>query len=245
MAEDDDRDVVNQQLHERIFSDVPFESPLDLPGAGEQDKFRDIFEQMQSTNAGAFAPDRGAGMVPGMPPGKQPLVLSPLEQAKANALRDLLLKMIRSTNITAAQPAHNKPMLWSEVVDLSAVYTLPAAAGAYTTVVTYTVPNGRWMRINGYGVDVSGGFTYDGSILWNIQVNGLQVNTLGDWGVHRGTIAIPRQTYIIVKENQRIDFQVKRATAAGGTNDVTMMLKGYMWLLRKTYDGTKASITAY
>lgn len=235
MAEEG-RDIVDQEMHERIFAEVPFESPLSLPGANGQDQFRDIYEGIPSGDAGAFAPP---------PSPNRPLVLSPTEQAKANYLRDLLLKMIRSTNITAALPAHSKPMLYSEPVDLSANYTLPAAAGDYVTVLSYKVPSGRWARFDGYGVEVDGGFTYDGSILWNIQVNGLSVNTLRDWGQQRGTIAIPRKTFILVKEDQLIEFQVKRASAALDVNVVTMALKGWTWILRKTYDGTKASITAY
>ncbi len=233
---DDDRDILDQEMNDRLFG-APFESPLSLPGANGQDQFRDIYEGMPNTDAGAFAPP---------PSPNRPLVLSPTEQAKANYLRDLLLKMIRSTNITAALPAHSKPMLYSEPVDLSANYTLAAAVSAdYVTVLSYKVPSGRWARFDGYGVDVDGGFTYDGSILWNIRVNGLSVNTLRDWGQQRGTISIPRKTFIIVKEDQTIDFQVMRAAAAGGDNEVTMALKGWTWITRRTYDGTKASITAY
>lgn len=256
MAED--RDVVDSEMHDRIFGDVPFESPLSLPGANGQDQFRDIFEQMKPTNAGAFEPGKlgpqssdqisaGSQLAQGGPNKLMPTMpaLSPAEAAKAVALRDLLLKMIRGTNITAALPAHDAPMVYSEPIDLSATYTLPAAAGDYTTVVSFTVPSGRWARISGYGVDVDGGFTYDGSILWRLTVNGLAVPTLSDWGQHRGTIAIPRKTFFLAKEDQTIAFQVKRATAAGGTNAVTMALIGWTWVMRKTYDGTKASITAY
>ena len=46
-------------------------------------------------------------------------------------------------------------------------------------------------------------------------------------------------------ENQTVRFNVQRAVAAGGTNDIVMAMQGWSWRLRKDYEGTKASVAAF
>lgn len=226
-----ERDVVGGAMHQRLFGSSDVRTPLDLPGAGGKEEFREIFENETSKSAGAQHPPAS--------------LLSPSEQRMVSALFEKFIKWTRNTNFTASEPAHAQPMLWSDPIDLSANYVLPAAVGPYASVLSFIVPSGRYARINGYGVQVGGGFTYDGSILWRITVNGLAVPSLLDWGEQRGTIAIPRQTFIVVPQDQKISFDVRRAVAAGGTSDVTMALKGWTWRLRKNFEGTKSSVTAF
>ncbi len=227
---DDAQDITQSELDARLFGPSPSDSPLTLPGTEGRAEFRRIFEQEGPESADRAAPDPISDQV----------------RKEARIYARELLHLIRNTNITASLPAHSKPMLWSNPVDLSSTVVLPAAVSVdYTTVLTYKVPSGLYARFDGYGVDVDGSFTYDGSILWQITVNGLMVPTLGGWGEHRGTIAIPRKTFIVVPQDQTIAFGVRRAVAAGGTNSVVMALKGWTWKLRKNFEGTKASVTAF
>ena len=228
-----DSDITQSEMDARLFGSTPAETPLDMPSASGRAAFRNIFEQLSPDDAGAAR----------VPPKSN---LPPAQQAIVDALFDKFIQWTRNTNFTASLPAHSKPMLWSEPVDLSENYTLPAAVNVdYTDVISYTAPQGRWARIDGYGVEVDGAFTYDDSILWRIAVSGLNIPTLYDWGQQRGTIAIPRKTFVIVPQGQTVVFSVRRAVAAGGTNVVTMALKGWTWRLRKNFEGTKASVTAF
>ncbi len=221
---DDDRNL-------RLFGPQP-DQPLELPGIRGRDHFRAIAEQDMPGSVAAAAT---------LPPSKT----SPADRARAAALVQELAKLLRNTNITASLPAHDSPGLWSLPIDLSASFALPSAVGPYTTVLSYKVPSGRWARIESYGVDVGGGFTYDGSILWRIRVDGLNVPDLADWGQHRGTIVQPRNTFFLVPPDKTVIFQVRRAVAGIATSQVVMALLGYTWRLRRNDEGTKASITAF
>lgn len=158
-----------------------------------------------------------------------------------------LMNMIRRTNITVSLPAHQAPIIWSDAIDQSGRTTLAAAVGAYATVCQYTVPFGSYAVIRKYGVNVQdAAYTYNGSILWRFRVDGRQLdNGMSDWAQQRGSITNPRDTFILLKENQRIEFQVRRAVAAGAPQDVEMTFTGWTWLLRNTYEGTAASVTAF
>jgi hypothetical protein len=224
-------DIGDDDLNQRLFGPAP-DQPLELPGVRGRDRFRGIAQQDAPGSVEALA---------AMPP----LRLSPADRARADALVQRLATLLRNTNITASLPAHSEPGLWSDPIDLSASYSLPAAVGAYTTVLSFAVPSGRWARIDAYGFDVGGGFTYDGSILWRLQVNGVNVPGLQPWGEHRGSLVQPRKTFFLVPQSQTVTFQVKRAVAAGSPSTVTMALLGWMWRLRRNDEGTKASITAF
>jgi hypothetical protein len=158
-----------------------------------------------------------------------------------------LLDAVRRMQITASPPAHLKPIVWSQPVDLSAQVSVPAAVGAYATAVTYTVPPGRWARIESYGVQVMDpAYTYNGSILWRFLKNGHQFGVgLADWGIQRGSLSSPRKTFILLKEDDVLEFQVRRAVLAVGAQDVQMGLTGYTWVLRMNYEGTAASVTSW
>lgn len=226
--------VFEDELNRRLTgaSGDATQQTLSLPGQNPATQ-RDLNRVLQGQPANS-----AVGMAP-------PSILSEQDQARCDYLVREFLRAIRNTNITASEPAHAMPMLWSTPIDLSARYTLAAAAGAYNTVLTYTAPPGRWARISAYGVDVDGSFTYDGSILWQIKLNGQPVQDLFDWGQHRGSLIQPSETFILVPQGQTVEFQVRRASAAGGTSDVDMVLKGWSWRLRDDYEGTKASVTAF
>ncbi len=181
----------------------------------------------------------------GLPPPPYPL-LDNKDLERASLMTQRLVALIQNTNITASRPAYNDPHQWSTPVDLSADVTLAGAAGAYQTVIEYYAPPGRRIRIDGYGVDVDGGFTYDSSILWRVQKNGNNVETLADWGQHRGSIIQPRNTFILLNgdDGDKITFQVKRAVA-GASFVVTMCLTGWTYRPRFNYEGTKAGITTF
>src|SRR5882757_382320 len=148
----DDEDIVRGHMDRRLQG-MPTRSPLDLPGVEGRQEFRELFERIAPGSASADAPAKST--------------LSPAEQRIVEAFFAKFIKWTRNTNFTASEPAHAQPMLWSDPIDLSDTYTLPAAASpTYTPVISYVVPPGRYARISGYGFDVSGGFTYDESILW-------------------------------------------------------------------------------
>lgn len=159
-----------------------------------------------------------------------------------------IMNVIRRTNITVSPPAHIKPIVWSEPIDLSARVTLPAAVSPYQTVVTYTAPPGRWARLDAYGVQVlDAAYTYNGSILWRIVKNGFEEigQGLSNWAEQRGSLVNMRPIYIRVEEDQTIQFQVRRAVAAGAPQDIDMGLTGWQWPLRMNYEGTGAVVTSF
>jgi len=177
------------------------------------------------------------------PPGP----LSEQDAVLVTALSAKLARMLRNANVTAALPAHVKPIVWSDPLDVSDRIVLPAAASLnWTTLVGYTIPPGHWGRIDGYGFDiVSGAFTYDGSIAWRVIVNGLPQNTLNFITEHRGSLLRPREVFIRVEQDFRVELQVRRVTAAGAGTTIDGTLKGWQWRLRNDYEGTRAATTAY
>lgn len=229
-------DITSDDLNRRLFGPQP-DQPLDLPGTSAHDRarFEGILRQDAPGSVEAIADMQ-----------RQLARLSPADRARAAALTAELAKLIRNTNITASQPAHAEPDIWSMPIDLSATVTVAAAvSAAYTTVIAYTVPSGFYARINGYGFDVDGGYAYDGSLLWRIQINGSNAPNLQPWAEHRGTVVQPRKTFLIVPQTQRVTFQVRRAVLAGAPSVVAMALTGWTWRLRRNDEGTKASITAF
>lgn len=158
-----------------------------------------------------------------------------------------ILSEVRSANVTVSPPAHVQPPIWANAIDLSARVTVPAAAGNYATAISITAPPGRWARIDSYGVNVlDPAYDYDGSILWRFLLNGIPLpEGMSDWGIQRGSIFMPRKTYIVLNEGDVLDFQVQRAVAAGADQDVEMALTGWTWRLRNNYEGTAGSVTAF
>jgi hypothetical protein len=216
-------------MYDRLFKPPPDGTPLDLSNADGIARSRDVFE---GNSPGTSVPS--------------PL-LSASEQRVVNALVERFAKYARNTNFTAALPAHSAPGYWSNPIDQSAQYTLPAAVGAYVTPtgMSYTAPNGRYGRVEAYGFDVDGSFTYDGSILWRLVLNGSPVQSLLDISNHRGSMVQPSSTFIIVPQGQTLQMQVRRAVAAGGDSLVDMKFKGWDWSLRRNAEGTKSSILAF
>jgi hypothetical protein len=202
------------------------ETPLALPDSGGVQNFRNKLEK------------NSPGLVGAPPP-------SPADQARANALVQAMAQIARNMQITASLPAHTTQMPWSNNLDLSATYVLPAAAGGWNTVVTYTAPEGRYGRLAQYGFDVAGGaFTYDGSILWRFTLNGNIPYDLNAFGEHRGSMTQPSDMFLIIPVGQTVNFQVQRATTAGATSTIAMRMRGWDWKLRKNDEGSKASVTA-
>jgi hypothetical protein len=217
------------ELERRVFGASPAQPlpPLQRPGVEER--------QLAA-----------ATMMRGAAPAQLGPVLSEAEMPRARSFARVLAQLIQNTQITAALPAHVQPPLWSDPIDLSRTFVLPAAAGAYLPVLQYQAPPGRWARIAAYGVDVDDPlFTYDGSILWRIRVNGNDVQTLADWGEHRGSVIQPRVTEIFLREDWQVQFEVRRAVAAALPTTIVMAIVGWAWRYRHNYEGTKASITSY
>lgn len=158
-----------------------------------------------------------------------------------------IMSWLQTANITVSPPAHIRPIIWSQPVDLSARVSVPAAVGNYVTAISFTAPPGRSVRISGYGVEVQdAAYTYDGSILWRLRKNGHPLDDgLSDWGEQRGSLQIPRKTFIILNEDDTVEFQVRRAVVAGAPQNVDMALVGWTWLLRNNYEGTASSVTAF
>jgi len=159
-----------------------------------------------------------------------------------------LLAGLRRMNITAAPPAHIKPSVWSEPIDLSASVALAAAVTPFQTVISFRNPPGRMSRITHYGVNVTNpAYTYDGTILWGWRYNGRLIDQgLTNWGEQRGSMVFLRPTVIIMKdEGALLEFLVRRPAAAGPAYTVQMCMRGWTWRLRNNYVGTQASVTAY
>jgi len=193
--------------------------------------------------------DQMNGVYKGYPFGNAPGPLSPKDQAEIKTFAVEMTRALRNTALTAAQPAHAVPDLWSEPVDLQGSVTLQDAAdppGTWQTGIRFIVPPGRWARIEAYGVDVvDPAYTYNGSILWRILVNNSPVNSLASFGEHRGTLVHPRPTVIIAPQDAIVQFQLRRAVAAVAPQVVNMLLLGWIWRLRNTNEGTAASVTVF
>lgn len=163
-------------------------------------------------------------------------------------MADALMRMIRYTSITAAPPAHIRPTVWSDPVDLSGSAAVAAVVGAYTTVVSFTVPDGRGARIEQYGVNVLGGtYPYNGSLLWRFVKNGSPLDLgMADWSEQRGSMVFPRKTVITLNARDILYFQVRRAAlTTGGVLNVQMGFRGWIWRKRNNSQGTQSSVTAY
>jgi hypothetical protein len=162
-----------------------------------------------------------------------------------------LIRAARKLSITAAPPAHIRPTVWSNPVDLSLAVVVPAAVGQYTNVLTFEVPAGYGARIEQYGVDVQDpAYTYDGSLLWAFTKNGQYLDMgMSHWGEQRGSTIYPRKTVIILDSqgNNRdiLRMQVRRAVAAGAPQTVVMNFRGWAWRKRNAFEGTQSSVTAY
>jgi hypothetical protein len=189
------------------------------------------------------------GRYPDFPYKNPPGILTPVEQAKVRALALVMGKMMRQVNLTTADPAHVSPTVWSEPVDESARVSIPAAAalpGVWQDVITLEIPKGRWARIEGYGYSVEDpAYTYDGGIQFRILVNGNPVPSLSTFTEQRGTPINPRKVFFLATSQQQIKFQARRAVAAAGAQDLVAVLTGWTWILRNTFEGTRAATTAY
>ncbi len=219
---------MDQAEYDRLTKDM-LPPPLELPGKAGHDAFRHVAQ----SDGGVEAQN-------------PPLRLSQDERDRIKFLMKELAQLWKQTNLTASLPAYNAPHIWSTPVDLTATVVVPLAVQpAYVTAVSYTVPPGRRAVIQGYGVDVQDpAYTYDGSILWRIQHNGLNVQTLADWGEHRGSLNKPRPTFIPLMEGDTVTLQVRRAVAAAGAQNVAVALNGWTWRPRYNYEGTKVGVTA-
>lgn len=158
------------------------------------------------------------------------------------------MNLARRTNITAGMPAHIRPPVWNNPVDVSSTVTVPAAVNDYQVAVTFRIPAGHGLRVEQYGVNVlDPAYTYDGSILWAFRVDGRLLDQgMSDWGEQRGSMIFPRKTTIVEwREEVNVDFMVRRAVVAGAPQNVQMGFRGWTWSKRNNYEGTQSSVTAY
>jgi len=170
------------------------------------------------------------------------------EDTPEKSLVDALLRGMRRLQITASQPAHVRPTVWSPPVDLSAEVTLPGAISVYVPVVTIIVPKGYGCRIEQYGMTVTDpAYTYNGTLLWAFRKNETGYLDMGltDITQQRGSMVFPRKTVITLAAEDRLDFCIRRAIAAGGALTVQMGFRGWLWRMRNTNVGTQAAATAY
>jgi len=173
--------------------------------------------------------------------------------SESQVLVGALVKMARRLVITAAPPAHVRPTVWSNPIDLSATVSVPGAVAAtYTDVLTFQVPSGYGARIEQYGVDVKdAAYSYDGSLLWAFKKNGTFLDQgMSNWGEQRGSTQYPRKTAIMLdcvgnNPGDILTFCVRRAVLAGAPQNVVMNFRGWAWRKRNAYEGTQGSTTAY
>lgn len=228
-------DLIADPLRRKLFGPRTPSAPSNRPGLENRGNFRAIVEGQRD-----------------IPSQEGDSLLTPQDKARAALLMQHLSAFIQNANITVSQPAHNEPNLWSTPIDLSAKVIVPLAAGGWINVLSYRVQPGRWARIKGYGVDAQDPFStfnYDGSLIWRIQKNGIDVETLANWGEHRGSVIRPRETFLLgsgdVGNGDLITFDVKRDFGHLDATTVEMALVGYTWRPRNNYEGTKAGTTAY
>lgn len=158
----------------------------------------------------------------------------------SDALLVRMVQLLQNTNFTAAEPAFNRPHYYSDPIDLSVRYTVPAAVGAYVAAIVFTVPTGRAARISGYGFNViDPAYTYDGGILFQIAKNGMAVPGLANIAEQRGTLVLPAETFIIGAEVYRdcFQFMVRRAVAAVAPTQVDLLLRGWTWRPMREKEG--------
>jgi hypothetical protein len=148
-------------------------------------------------------------------------------------LLERMVNLLANTNLTAAEPAFNQPHYWSQPIDLSTRYSLPAAASTtWTEVITYIPRDPVSARITEYGFNVRDTtYTYNGDILFRVCLNGSPVPGLENIAEQRGTIVLPAKTFILAHSvyNDRVSFQVRRAVAGSAAVDIDFVLRGYNW----------------
>lgn len=207
---------------------------------------------------GTLDASQAAGILNQMEPGFKTVGTGSADwQNRADYLVSRLANMLRDNAYTAALPAHNKPHYWSFPIDLSTRINVGGAAfaaGVWATAITYVVPAGCQARIESYGVNVGndpGGnvYTWNGSLVWRIQVNGVsKYADLDGWTIQRGSIVLPRKTVMNLQEDTQLTFQYRRAVnwpalpAAPLAQDVDFCFVGYTWRPRQQLDGSRASI---
>lgn len=151
----------------------------------------------------------------------------------------------RRTSIVAALPAHNAPASTSLPIDLSARVTLPAAASdVWAPVVNLTLEPGLRAVVNAYGFDINDpAYTYDGSILFRLVLNGNAIPSLANIKEHRGTVAQPRSTFILLKNaGDLLSLQVRRASAGAGAVTVDGAMVGWTWHPTIATDDSQSSV---
>lgn len=231
--DDDEVDDTAAEIAEKVFGPESVHSrPSDEP----------------DVSTDPFA-DRTRGQYDGFPFKNPPGLLDDKDKEKLQYLAGLLTHVLRNSNFTAALPAHNKPTVWSEPIDLSAQVVIPAAAaapGVWQDIITFQVPNGRKARIWGYGYEVDDPlYTYDGSIQFRLVRNNEPVYTQQGFIEQRGTPVRPRRTVINLDEEWTVKFQARRAVASAAPQTLTAALVGWIWTPRNDFEGTRGSTTAY
>ena len=243
-------DILGEIIHDELTQGRGHQHPT-APGAvlgqAEAQGLTDL-QKRRPLPPGDF-PEVGAGQGragPGSGAGAGPW------RDRADYLVLRIAQLLRDSTFTAALPAHNKPHYYSFPIDLSnrvAVAGAAMAPGVWGTGITYVVPAGCQARIESYGVNVGldpggGAYTYNGSLIWRIQVNGQsKYSDLDGWTIQRGSIVLPRATVMNIKEDDVLTFQYRRAVAwAGGAQNVDFCIVGYTWRYRQNLDGGRASI---
>ena len=165
--------------------------------------------------------------------------------SQPDAVLGRMIQLLQNTNFTAAEPAFNRPHYYSDPIDLSVRYTVPAAMGAYVAAITYNIPTGRAARISGYGFNViDPTYTYDGSILFQIAKKGVPVPGLANIAEQRGTLVLPAETFILGAEVYAdcFQFMVRRAVAAIASTQVDLLLRGWTWRPMREKEGPAIGI---
>lgn len=214
-------------------------------------------------HAQASAPDSGSSSVPvaagttappvareraatylGMPGGQSmPLPTGVSQEQFLAAMIQSMRAFLRDAAVTASRPAHVDPNYWSTPLDTSASVSVPAAVmppANWTTIAQYKVPPGSLARITGYGVNVRDAtYTYNGSLIWRMQVNGNNVPNIADFAQQRGSLVQQRETFVVVTEDKLITLQVRRNTLGTGTQVVEAGFTGWLWQPRNNYDNAR------
>lgn len=197
--------------------------------------------------AGTTAPPAARGRVADSMgiPGTQSMTL-PDGVSQEKFLASMIQNMrafLRDAAVTASRPAHVDPNYWSTPLDLSAAVSVPAAVmvpTVWTTVTQYKVPTGSVARVTGYGVNVRDvTYTYNGSLIWRMQVDGNNVPNVANFAQQRGSLVQQRETFFVVTQDKLITLQVRRDTIGTGTQTVEAGFTGWLWQPRNNYDNAR------
>lgn len=115
-------------------------------------------------------------------------------------------------------------------LDREGSHAFAGAVTDWTDVVRHTVEQANNGVVSGYGIEVDGSYTYDGTLLFRVVTQEDQaLPDLASFSFQRGTIQAPSPTVVWLRPAMSFALQAKRTTAVGATFTVKARLVGSYW----------------